>query len=356
MLRFCRAVGPRRRIAMSLRSAFLVVAVAGAALAHPLGNFTINHFSRIELEGDSVRVRFVIDMAEISTLQELQQADTDGDGSPSSAELNAYLERVVPQYAERLRLTVDGTRIPLRAIARSIAAAPRDGGLLTLRIECDFAGEMTPGTGSVARRLRFEDANHPERIGWHEIVVVPSAGISVYDSNAYSDAFTNELKNYPADLMIAPLDERHAELSFIIGDAPAGVAAPPVRHLAASIKMREWSDGVTENKPSPNAALRGRDDGGVGGESRRVIKPLPGHRAALISASELTPLIVPFGLLVVIGLSVLGLGLSRFAPRLRPAFNLALSHNPHSQQSHEPDGGSEHTQLSPSAHAAYRKR
>jgi hypothetical protein len=77
---------------MLLFATFLCITLAGsAALGHPLGNFTINHFSRIEIDGDRIRVRYVVDMAEISTLQELQQADTDGDGSPSSAELNAYL-------------------------------------------------------------------------------------------------------------------------------------------------------------------------------------------------------------------------------------------------------------------------
>lgn len=288
---------PRCRMATLLVAACLVIALAGAALGHPLGNFTINHFSRIEVDGDSIRVRFVIDMAEISTLQELQEADTDGDGSPSSAELNAYLERVAPQYADRLLLTVDGTRIPLHTVAQRIAAAPRDGGLLTLRIECDFAGKVAQGTG-VSRRLRFEDANHPDRIGWHEIVVVPAAGTSVYDSNAYSDSFTDELKAYPEDLMIAPLNERSAELSFITGDAPVGATAAPARHIASSVKMREWSGSLTESKAATAPNLRERD-------GRPVVTQSRDRLSELISVQELTPLIALFGLFIAVALGAL---------------------------------------------------
>ena len=39
------------------------------ASAHPLGNFTINRFARVEVAGDQLYVRYVVDMAEIPTLQ-----------------------------------------------------------------------------------------------------------------------------------------------------------------------------------------------------------------------------------------------------------------------------------------------
>jgi hypothetical protein len=41
------------------------LASAGAAAAHPLGNFTVNHLSRITLGRGVVRVRYVLDLAEI---------------------------------------------------------------------------------------------------------------------------------------------------------------------------------------------------------------------------------------------------------------------------------------------------
>ena len=40
-----------------------------AATAHPLGNFTINRYSRIEPSGNRVYVLYVLDLAEIPTFQ-----------------------------------------------------------------------------------------------------------------------------------------------------------------------------------------------------------------------------------------------------------------------------------------------
>src|ERR1700757_1599397 len=45
------------------------------AFAHPMGNFSVNHYSKITLEGDRIRVDYFIDLAEIPTYQELQQAN-----------------------------------------------------------------------------------------------------------------------------------------------------------------------------------------------------------------------------------------------------------------------------------------
>jgi hypothetical protein len=98
----------RRAIVSLLLTIMLCVGFVGAAIAHPLGNFTINHFARIEIGDEQIRVRYVVDMAEIPTLQELQTMNESADGSPTSAELNAYLERIIPQYAAGLRVTVDG--------------------------------------------------------------------------------------------------------------------------------------------------------------------------------------------------------------------------------------------------------
>ena len=42
----------------------------GSASAHPLGNFTVNHFAAVDLAGNGVYVRYALDLAEIPTFQE----------------------------------------------------------------------------------------------------------------------------------------------------------------------------------------------------------------------------------------------------------------------------------------------
>ena len=72
-----RAGRPEGRFVTRIRLAFVIVAAAiavltapGAASAHPLGNFTVNHFADVELAGNGVFVRYALDLAEIPTFQE----------------------------------------------------------------------------------------------------------------------------------------------------------------------------------------------------------------------------------------------------------------------------------------------
>src|ERR1041385_4590829 len=92
---------------------------ASFALAHPLGNFTVNHFTRIEVGNDRVNLHSVIDMAEIPAFQELQKIDTNGDGKASSEELDVYLNSAAGQWTNAMLLTLDGVHVPLRLVAKN---------------------------------------------------------------------------------------------------------------------------------------------------------------------------------------------------------------------------------------------
>jgi len=247
----------------------LVMALAGSAAAHPLGQFTINHFSRLQVGTNRVQIRYVVDMAEIPTFQELQTIGRDGNQA-SGADLETYVERAAARYADGLLLTIDGERVPLQVVARRISLPEGAGGLRTLRIECDFAGVLPAAsdTANQTRRLKLENTNYRERAGWREAVAVPDAGVSIFDSTAFGSALTDELKVYPEDLLTAPLDERTVELSFANGAIPANVAA-----------------------------LRARDGRPLGQARDRF--------AELISVRELTPTIALFGLLVAAALGAL---------------------------------------------------
>ena len=63
----------RRRIAIALVTLCGALAASlvtsPSAEAHPLGNFTINHYAGIEVAGRDVYVRYALDVAEIPTYQ-----------------------------------------------------------------------------------------------------------------------------------------------------------------------------------------------------------------------------------------------------------------------------------------------
>jgi len=251
-----------------LRGAVFTVAavVLGTAIcagAHPLGNFTVNHFARIEPRADRISIHYVIDMAEIPAFQELQKISREA--SPTSDELAAYARQLAPQLAANLLVMVDGQSLTLNVVESRAVTLAGAGGLPTLRIECDFSAPLNSITAGKAQRLRFEDANFRERLGWREISVTPGAGVSVFDSTAFGNSVTDELKAYPEDLLAAPLNERSAELAFAVGIAPAG---------ATSLMRR---DG-------------------------QKMMPARDRLAELIAVPELTPMVALLGLLIAVAL------------------------------------------------------
>src|SRR5215470_567331 len=180
--------GALRRLSL----AAITISLFVGASAHPLGNFTINHFARIESGAAVARIRYVVDLAEIPAFQASQKADLDGDGNLTEAELNAYLDLVTPGYLAGLKLTVDGAPVALRLTGKSAAKSPGAAGLFTLRIVCELTGEFA--AASAAPRFRFENTNMADRAGWREIVVAPASGANVFDSTAYGSGVTDELR------------------------------------------------------------------------------------------------------------------------------------------------------------------
>ena len=67
-----------------------VLLVPATASAHPLGNFTINHYSRLEPAPGEMRIFYVLDMAEIPAFQTMQKIDADGDGKMSASETERF--------------------------------------------------------------------------------------------------------------------------------------------------------------------------------------------------------------------------------------------------------------------------
>ena len=73
----------RRAAVAILAVVIFIVGSAAGTFAHPLGNFTVNHFARLDVGFERIGLRYVVDMAEIPAFQELRAADVDGDGAAS---------------------------------------------------------------------------------------------------------------------------------------------------------------------------------------------------------------------------------------------------------------------------------
>src|SRR5829696_212551 len=165
------------------------------AEAHPLGNFTVNQYSRLEVDRDTVRVRYIVDMAEIPAFQERQAIDTDGDGQVSDAESAAYLAQQSPALVAGLRLAVNGAPAALRVENQQLIFPEGQGGLRTLRMEFDLAAATAGAQQPIT--IDYRDSNFAERIGWREIIVRPGDGVVLSDATAPAQDQSNELRSYP---------------------------------------------------------------------------------------------------------------------------------------------------------------
>jgi len=139
-------------------SAFLLTAAPVAA--HPLGNFTINHLTKISVVRDRIAVRYVLDMAEIPTFSTLRAASPNG--SLSGPQLAAWGRSEAASLLPALRLASGETiLIPLvldRVATRTRAGA---GGLPTLYFALDAHATLARPVSSLPiamKRLRAGSA------------------------------------------------------------------------------------------------------------------------------------------------------------------------------------------------------
>jgi nickel/cobalt transporter (NicO) family protein len=191
------------------------------ASAHPLGNFTVNQYTRIEVTSDNLRLVYVLDMAEIPAFQERQQIDTNGDGATSDAETAAYLNTTVPVILEGLELKIGGREIALKPVTEDLAFPDGQGGLSLLRLRLVLAPETTALLSSTAQTIDFRNDYATDRLGWREIVVTHGAGVGLTGIDVPETDTTNELRAYPQDLLKSPLDQRSVEFGAVLAAGPA---------------------------------------------------------------------------------------------------------------------------------------
>jgi nickel/cobalt transporter (NicO) family protein len=189
-----------RRALVVLVALAALALLAPAAMAHPLGNFSINHVSTVKISEDRVDVRYVLDEAEIPTTQQRGE---------SRAEV---IQSKQQELREKLSLLVDGRRVPLRPLEPKLSFPTGQAGLETTR----FVQPLRAAVGD-AERVELRDETFADRVGWKAIVAAPGEGTAVR-STAPSGDPTNGLRRYPEDLLNSPLNRRQASFAVRPGD------------------------------------------------------------------------------------------------------------------------------------------
>jgi nickel/cobalt transporter (NicO) family protein len=235
----------------------LSIVVAVPAFAHPLGNFTINRFSQVQVNGDRIDVLYVVDYAEIPAFQEKQRIADDPN----------YVDRQVDQIGHGLALDVGGQRLPLAIDDHSLTFLMGQGGLQTMRLQILLSASAPAGGRHSAS---YRDTNYQGRLGWKEIIVQQAGGAELLTSSAPTQSVTNALRVYPKDMLASPLDMTEARFTFVPSVATPARSQPTLVHGA----------------PGP-------------------LRLLTDRFAALITPSRLTPSMLAWSLLAALALGAL---------------------------------------------------
>lgn len=231
--------------------------------AHPLGNFSISHYTEIRLLPAHIELHYLVDMAEIPTFQELQ--DTGLVAEEQHVSVPGYLVQRAEALGHGLFLEVDGHRLPLQNVAREIAFPPGAGGLPTLKMALVYQAPFRLEAGSGPASLHYQDTNFAGRAGWQEIIALADPSIALVHSSVPATDRSQRLRTYPTDLLNSPPQVLQARVLFRRASdvppmtagtsslsAPAQAMVPPLggRSTSPTTSGKAFTDLITSQQLS----------------------------------------------------------------------------------------------------------
>ena len=243
-----------------------VIALTPVLFAHPMGNFSVSHYSRIQVSGAGVEIRYVLDLAEIPSFQLLQQWGLSAD-SPRD-QLDRKAEEQARAWARNLSITCDGRAVSTRFDGATLVVTPGAGGSPVMRITSTLKLAVAAGS------LSYDDRNFPDRAGWKEVVIAAGPGASIERASNDDTDRSQALTAYPADPTVAPPQDVRASVDWTAASpvmakkAPQIVPAAPATKPAAAMA----TSPIPPQPSAPGTVVRGdylsqllhRGDIGVG--------------------------------------------------------------------------------------------
>ena len=204
-----------------------------SAVAHPLGNFTINHLARIEARAHDLRVHYVLDIAEIPTFQIMHAS-----GAWTPTKMRAWANDESRTVETGLQIAGNGVALPLHLQATSVRTRPGAGGLPILYWTGDYTAPLPQHASISVRDLVYAD----RRIGWKDIILpgLPDP--------------THELRSYPSALIGSPRRNDAATFDVLDGRiAHARVRDDDAASWGASsiVRSSALSDLMARDAPTP---------------------------------------------------------------------------------------------------------
>ena len=189
---------------MNRATLFLLVAAPGLLLAHPMGNFSVNHYARVEVTATGVQLDYVLDLAEIPSFELLHSWNLQST-SPRS-DLNARALKQARLWLKDLKVSLDGRPLSMHFRSADLFLADGAANLPVMRIAAHASAEAGGG------ELSYEDLNYPDRAGWKEIVIVQGSGATLERASQTDRDISKALTAYPPDPTLAPPQDLRARI------------------------------------------------------------------------------------------------------------------------------------------------
>jgi nickel/cobalt exporter len=201
------------------RRIFLFCVCAVAAFAHPMGNFSVSHYAKLQPSAKGVELEYVLDLAEIPTFEMFSDWNMERSAPPAEVERHAAVQARL--WLKNVDITVAGVTVHPKVESVNAVIADGAGNLPILRITTHAHIDAHGG------KLTYEDRNYAERAGWKEIVIDHGSGIVLRQASQTSQDVSKGLTQYPADPTVAPPQDLRAEMDWStpVSAAPVVIAA-----------------------------------------------------------------------------------------------------------------------------------
>src|SRR5579862_5639624 len=229
-------------------AALTLILIPLSLSAHPMGNFSISHYAGIRVEPGFIELRYLIDMAEIPTFQEMQQNNFVARAEDERVQV--YLSKQAEAFKQGLLITLDGQPLPLQVASQDILFSSGAGNLPTMKFGLVYRAEVKNACTMTPCELEYRDANFSGRLGWKEVIASAGQGVTLQSSSAPSQDRSSQLSNYPADLVNSAPQEVVARIVFLSQTAPDSISS-----LMAQKKNATTSSAATHPHFTKNSTL-----------------------------------------------------------------------------------------------------
>ena len=202
------------------------VIFAALALAHPMGNLSVNHYAKLTPGAKGVEVLYVLDLAELPTFELTQTWNVPKDTAKEILQTKAAEQ--ARQWVANLTFSEAGKTLTPTIEDTELSILDGAGNLPVFRIATRL---HVPAAGG---RFDYADNNFPTRAGWREVVIAPGEGADVAKAYNGSTDISQALTSYPQDPTKAPPQDSHGWFEWKPVASPVTQLRPPVVEAQAA--------------------------------------------------------------------------------------------------------------------------